>query len=137
MADQKDIPAYRKEIDHIDTELLRLLNERSKNYGFLVGFAALFALGYALYRLTLVLAGVVGYSTAEAITYLPMFFAFLIVFPAQHFVDGWYKRRYCTQHGHRLESFKSNAGIEVTWCKRCGLRLGGQSHPGASARGEP
>jgi len=31
MADQKDIPAYRKEIDHIDTELLRLLNERSKN----------------------------------------------------------------------------------------------------------
>ena len=31
MADQRDIPAYRKEIDHIDTELLRLLNERSKN----------------------------------------------------------------------------------------------------------
>jgi hypothetical protein len=113
------------------------IEERAKNYGFAAGFIALCALGYALYRLTLLLANGVGYSTAEAITYLPAFFAFLIIFPVQQFVGAWYKRRYCIQNSHRFESFTTNAGTEVTWCKRCGFRLSEKAKPGASTRGEP
>jgi hypothetical protein len=112
------------------------LSERAKGYGFAVGFAALCATGYALCLLTRFLAGYIGYDTAELITYLPTFFAFLIVFPVQHFVAHWYRRRYCIQHSHRLETFKAVDEKMVTWCKRCGLRIKAQDAKPTNAPSE-
>jgi len=128
------LPNERNKIQELREDAL---NERAKNYGFLAGLLALLLLGYGLYRLTIILARVVGYDTAEAITYLPLFFAFLVIFPVQHAVDRWYKRRYCNQHGHRLESLKNAVGSEVTWCRRCGLHLGSRSQTGTGASAEP
>lgn len=108
----------------------KAIAERGKNYGSTVGLAAFALAGYSLYRLTLWLSTYVGYNWAEIITYIPAFFAFLIIFPVQEAVERWYARRYCKEHGHRLDSFKYAHGKDVTWCKRCGLNVSLPTHAG-------
>jgi len=110
-------------VDQITKLREEAITERGKNIGFSAGFMALCFTGLALYALTRFLAKYIGYEWAEIITYLPMFFAFLVVFPVQHLVQGWYIRRYCTQNSHRLETFKDKNGKEITWCRRCSLRF--------------
>lgn len=97
--------------------------ERGSNYGFWLGVAAFCLLGYCLYRLTVLLARSFGNDWAEIITFIPMFFAFVVVLPVQHMVEHWYSRRYCRQHSHRFETFSDQQGQDVTLCKRCGLRI--------------
>ena len=101
----------------------KAISERGKNYGFSLGFLALCVTGYVLYKLTFLLARYIGFEWAEMVTYLPMFFAFLVIFPVQHWVERWHSRRYCIQHSHRLETFKNSQGKDITWCKRCGLHV--------------
>lgn len=115
------VPDRTGQIDALREEAIA---ERAKTHGSYVGFAALCIVGYAIYHLTLLLARYVGYDTAEAITYLPAFFAFLVIFPVQHWYAAWYCRRYCAQHSHRLESWTDHEGKSLTRCKRCGLFLG-------------
>lgn len=101
----------------------KAISERGKNYGFALGFLAFCVTGYVLYKLTFLLAKYIGLDWAEIVTYLPMFFAFLVIFPVQHWVERWHSRRYCIQHSHLLETFKNSQGKDITWCKRCGLRV--------------
>ena len=101
----------------------KALAERGKNIGFLLGSFAFLLTGYALYKLTTVLARHIGHDWAEMVTYIPMFFAFLVVFPVQAIVVQWHARRYCEQHSHRLETYKDKEQKEITWCRRCGLRF--------------
>lgn len=101
----------------------KALSERGKNVGFAIGLLAFSLTGYGLYKLTLLLARHVGYDWAELITYIPTFFAFVVIFPVQALVERWHARRYCLQHSHRLETFRNKDGSETTWCKRCGLRF--------------
>ncbi|MBX3628071.1 MAG: hypothetical protein KF892_23885 [Rhizobacter sp.] len=105
----------------------KAIAERGKSYGLWLGFAALCLLGYCLYKATFLLARHLGNDWAEFVTFIPAFFAFLVVFPVQHAVERWYARRYCAQISHRLETFKDKQGREVTLCKRCGLRISSSS----------
>lgn len=101
----------------------KALSERGTNIGFYVGFIAFLLAGYLLYELTLLLAKHIGYDLAEFVIYIPMFFAFIVIFPVQAIVESWYARRYCSQHSHRLENFKSKEGQQFSLCKRCGLHF--------------
>lgn len=101
----------------------KAIAERGKNFGFGLGFLALCATGYLLHKLTLLLAKYIGLDWAEMVTYIPMFFAVLVIFPVQHWGERWHSRRYCINHSHRLETFKNAQGKEVTCCKRCGLHV--------------
>ena len=101
----------------------KAISERGKNYGFALGFLTLCITGYILHKLTFLLAKYIGLDWAEIVTYLPMFFAFLVIFPVQYWVECWHSRRYCIQHSHLLKTFKNAQGEDITWCKRCGLRI--------------
>ena len=101
----------------------KAIAERGSTYGYWLGFAAFCLLGFYLYRVTGFLSRNLGNDWAEIIAYIPAFFAFAVVFPIQHVIEGWYTRRYCTQHSHRLETYNDQQGREITWCKRCGLRI--------------
>ena len=102
--------------------------ERGKNIGFAFGFVALLLTGYSLYKLTLFLSRHIGHDWAEIVTYIPTFFAFLVIFPVQAVLERWHARRHCEQHSHRLETYKNKEGREITWCKRCGLRFEPNTH---------
>ena len=102
--------------------------ERGKNIGFAFGLVALLLTGYSLYKLTLFLSRHIGHDWAEIVTYIPTFFAFLVIFPVQAVVERWHARRHCEQHSHRLETYKNKEGREITWCKRCGLRFEPNTH---------
>ncbi len=110
----------------------KAISERGRNYGFALGLVVLGIVGYILYKLTFVIARYVEYDLAEAITYLPAFFAFLLILPVQHAVERWHARRYCEQHSHRLQSFKDKEGEQIACCKRCGLYLGRTKHDASS-----
>jgi len=97
------------------------ISERGSNVGFSAGFIAFLILGYALYKLTFLLAKFMGHDWAGMITYIPMFFACLVILPVQGHVERWYARRYCDQHSHNLYSLSHRDGLEITRCKRCGL----------------
>ena len=123
-------------VDQIAKLREEAISERGKSLGYSAGFLALCFTGLALYALTHLIAKYTGYEWAEIITYLPMFFAFLVVFPVQHLVQGWYMRRYCAQNSHRLETFKDKNGQEVTWCRRCSLRFQPLKDTHANSGGE-
>ncbi len=101
----------------------KAISERGKNYGFSIGFAAFVLTGYSLHIFTKWLGNHIGYDWAEMITYIPIFFAFLIIFPVEHMVERWHARQYCYAHNHRLETFEDIQGNNVTRCKRCGLNI--------------
>jgi hypothetical protein len=109
--------------DQISVLREKAVTERGKTIGFAFGFVALLLTGYLLYKLTVFLARHIGHDWAEIVTYIPTFFAFLVIFPVQALVGRWYARRYCDQHSHRLETYKDAYGRQATWCKRCGLRF--------------
>lgn len=91
--------------------------ERAQAQGLWLGLAIFALVGYALYELTLLLADHFGYQTAELITYLPMFFAFLVIFPTKEWYTRWSQQRYCEIHGHRLRPLTEG----VSLCSRCGF----------------
>lgn len=108
----------------------KAISERGGAYGFWVGFAVFWLLGYCLYRLTVLLARNLGHDWAEIITYIPSFIAFVVVFPVQRVFEHWYIRRYCGQYSHCLEKGSDPQGREITWCKRCGLHFSSSDFAG-------
>ncbi len=102
----------------------KAISERGKYVGLQLGFVALCLTGFGLHKSVLLLSKYVGYDWADLIAYLPVFFAFFVIFPVQRVVEHWYLRRYCIHHSHLLETFKDKQGREVTCCKRCGHYIG-------------
>lgn len=109
---------------HVSSLREEAIVERARSHGLAAGIAALAIVGFALYWLTEFLARRVGYDTAELITYLPMFFAFLVMFPVRDWYASWYLRRHCAMHSHRLHTWSDETGRSHTMCKRCGLFIG-------------
>ena len=87
--------------------------------GFWLGFAVFCALGFAIYWAFEYLSRRLDEEWATIVTYVPAFFAFLVIFPVQRWYSTYAKRRYCEEHGHVLEQFKSAAGRHVVLCRRC------------------
>lgn len=103
--------------------------ERGNSVGLTAGLAAFAITGYLLYQLTLWLSRYVGYELAGLITYIPMFFAIVVMFPVQTIVRRWHSRRYCNTHSHLLKSIKNANGAEASMCMRCGLYFLASSDP--------
>ena len=113
-------PDLKGQIIELREEAIR---DRAKGIGFAIGFASFVVLGILLYQVTIYLSRHIGRDWAEIATYIPTFFAFVIIFPVQGYVSGLYRRRHCEIHSHLLDVFKDKDGREVTRCKRCSLRF--------------
>jgi hypothetical protein len=94
------------------------VRKRAENHAFAAGFGVFLLTGAALYAITLQLADWWGMDTAMTITYLPSFFAVLIILPVKNWYERWFLRRHCQLAGH-LPRPLVGPGREIIICDRC------------------
>lgn len=98
------------------------VRKRAENHAFIAGFGVFLLTGALLYAITLKLADWWGMDTAMMITYLPTFFAVLIIVPVKNWYERWFFRRHCQLAGH-LPRPLGGPGPEIVICDRCHERL--------------
>lgn len=101
------------------------LTAGAESTGFWIGLGVFCLVGAGIYWIFRYLARELDEEWASLITYLPSFFAFLVVFPVRRFYVSYAKRRYCAKYGHILDQFVANDGRQVVTCKRCYVVLQG------------
>lgn len=108
------VPSANKEIDGLRETAV---GDKANEIGFWVGFCVFLAGGILLYLTATYLNRVLGKDWGDLITFVPSFFAVMLIFPVQRWFARLYMRSHCDRVGHKFENLQFDSKV----CIRCHL----------------